>query len=745
MPIRAIATAALGLALCAPLHAITIDGRLDEPQWAGAQRVDDFRVVQPLTLEEPELRTELLVHSDERGLYFGMRMQQPPEVPRTRHRTARDAQARADRVNVIVDFDGRGSTAYEFTVSISGGIQDAIINNQRSFSYDWDGLWFHAVHEGEDYWSVEIHLPWAVAPMGPVVDGKREIGVYASRVVEGQGQRFSWPAYDFDRPTFVADMGRLRVDAWNRASLDLLPYVSYSHDRLGGDHEARAGIDLFWRPSGRHQLSATLFPDFGQVEGDDLVVNFSAIETFFSEKRPFFTENQSLFDLGTSIGGRLVNTRRIGAAPDAGPEGSSEIAGAVKYTGSGGSADWGLFTAVEEDGSEASGRDFLVLRARHRGERLRLGWLGTRVERPTLQRSAEVDAVDLNWFPGRAASVRALLVNSRVDERAPGAAGRRSGWGGWGRVDIAPDPRWAQRFELSAYDRDYNINDAGFMQRNNVRELVSGTNLYRRSYPDDSPLQNSSWYIETIARDNFDGERILAQQYVSRSWRFRSTANAQVYLLARAAAHDDLITRGNGSVLRPPRHEARVSFDSPRIGDWRTYLHLRWLQEGVDGWGRELVVEPTWFARHDLSTGLRLAWLDSDDWLIWRGGDRLASYARTQGSASWNLNWFPADRHEVRWRAQYIGLRADARRSYRVVDRRLQPEALSDADFSLGTLAMQLRYRYEFAPLSELFLVWSRGGAAELEDEQTGFGGLFGQTRVGVVADQVLMKLRYRF
>lgn len=233
MPIRAIATAALGLALCAPLHAITIDGRLDEPQWAGAQRVDDFRVVQPLTLEEPELRTELLVHSDERGLYFGMRMQQPPEVPRTRHRTARDAQARADRVNVIVDFDGRGSTAYEFTVSISGGIQDAIINNQRSFSYDWDGLWFHAVHEGEDYWSVEIHLPWAVAPMGPVVDGKREIGVYASRVVEGQGQRFSWPAYDFDRPTFVADMGRLRVDAWNRASLDLLPYVSYSHDRLG--------------------------------------------------------------------------------------------------------------------------------------------------------------------------------------------------------------------------------------------------------------------------------------------------------------------------------------------------------------------------------------------------------------------------------------------------------------------------------------------------------------------------------
>ena len=162
--------------LALPLHAIELDGRLDEPEWAGAQRVGELMTISPLTRETPPFATEVRVHSDERGLFFGLRVQQPKGEPRTRHRTARDAQARADRINLMLDLDGGGVTGYEFTVSISGGVQDAIISNQRSFAYDWDGLWHWAVHEDDGFWSVEVYLPWTVAPMGPIVDGKRRIG-----------------------------------------------------------------------------------------------------------------------------------------------------------------------------------------------------------------------------------------------------------------------------------------------------------------------------------------------------------------------------------------------------------------------------------------------------------------------------------------------------------------------------------------------------------------------------------------
>ena len=81
------------------------------------------------------------------------------------------------------------------------------------------------------------------------------------------------------------------------------------------------------------QLGATVNPDFGQVESDDLVISFDAVETFQSDRRPFFTENQSIFKQTTPDAGRLVHTRRIGAEADDGT-GMADIAAAIKLNGS---------------------------------------------------------------------------------------------------------------------------------------------------------------------------------------------------------------------------------------------------------------------------------------------------------------------------------------------------------------------------------------------------------------------------
>ncbi len=88
-----------------------------------------------------------------------------------------------------------------------------------------------------------------------------------------------------------------------------------------GDSEFDGGADLFWKPNGQFQLSATLNPDFGQVESDQLVVNFGAVETFFSDTRPFFTENQGFFDVpfgSINNNSRLLYTRRVGGNADDG-------------------------------------------------------------------------------------------------------------------------------------------------------------------------------------------------------------------------------------------------------------------------------------------------------------------------------------------------------------------------------------------------------------------------------------------
>ena len=134
--------------------------------------------------------------------------------------------------------------------------------------------------------------------------------------------------------------------------LELLPYVVSSVHRGpavpgdpffdGTDGGARVGLDLSYGLGAAFTLDATINPDFGQVEADPAVINLSAFETFFEERRPFFVEDARVFDFGLSAGGRLLYSRRVGRAPQGGvPSGilfaerptNATILGAAKLTG----------------------------------------------------------------------------------------------------------------------------------------------------------------------------------------------------------------------------------------------------------------------------------------------------------------------------------------------------------------------------------------------------------------------------
>ena len=99
----------------------------------------------------------------------------------------------------------------------------------------------------------------------------------------------------------MEDWHPIEVKQVKASTLDWFPYASYNHNLRSSDNTdtsdgTNVGLDFIWRPNSNTQLTGALNPDFGQVESDDLVVNFSAFETFVSEKRAFFTENQGLFN-----------------------------------------------------------------------------------------------------------------------------------------------------------------------------------------------------------------------------------------------------------------------------------------------------------------------------------------------------------------------------------------------------------------------------------------------------------------
>jgi hypothetical protein len=732
-------TAVLGLLLgcCLPAAAVTIDGSIDAAEWADAQVFDQFAVTQPLTLEQPQLRNRAWVQARPEGLAVAYRAEQPADIERRRPRRSRDASPMAsDLVYVMVDFDGTGERAYEFTVSLSGTQRDGTISDETRFSYDWDGRWDSAVAETENDFSVEWLLPWSLVPMRQVSGDRRTIGIHFGRYVEALAQRHAYPGISFQQPRYVSLFAQVEVANFSQSLLQIIPYASATHDLAGDRGEFRSGVDLQWKPSGRLQLAAALNPDFGQVESDDLVVNFDAIETFFSDKRPFFTENQSLFDRATPQGGQLVYTRRVGGSSDDGSGRAADIDLALKLSGSSAGFDYGAFVAEEAD---AAGRRFIALRNLYPGERLTFGQFILDSERPALDRHARVHAVDGRWRQSQAFAVEGALLHSEIEQGDRG----QQGAGGWLTLEYAPSEALTAEATLTHLGGELELNDLGFLPRNN---LLQGYASFTRRYTGFSTADARAavaWNLNGSVRYNDSGERLPGFLYLSRSAEWRSGGTSYTELGYDSSGIDDLIARGNGAVRLGARSSLWHYYQSPQLGRFKYQLGGWTFQEGVAG--------RAW----QLETQLRLQWTPtlasqfewyprvSDDWLIWREGSQLSSYDRRQDYLSLNLDWLPADRHELRLKAQWIVIDARDPRPWQIgAAGRLLPDDRAEAAFSLRSFGLQLRYRLELAPQRELYLVYGRGGFA-IDEHRRDTLDLIRSASELRDADQFLVKLRW--
>jgi len=159
-------------------------------------------------------------------------------------------------------------------------------------------------------------------------------------------------------------------------------------------------------------------------------------------------------------------------------------------------------------------------------------------------------------------------------------------------------------------------------------------------------------------------------------------------------------------------------------------------------------VKPTYFFSPDLNLAVEADYIDSPDWLVYRYDTQaLGRFARRQLVSSIKLNWYMSARQEFLINLQWLGTRARARSAYRLGEGSgIVPDAsVPLRDFSVSSLGFQVRYRFALAPLSDLFLVYSRGGADSRGDEDHGFGQQFRSTLSQRTGDQFFAKIAYRF
>jgi len=325
-----------------------VDGRLTETVWRSAPAVTNLTQREPNEGAPAIENTEVRFAYDDDALYIGARMfSADPNAIRALV-TRRDREGSSEQIVISLDTYHDRRTAYTFSVTPAGVRIDYYhaTDSEGDRDSDWNPVWEAATDIDSLGWSAELRIPFNQLRFSRAET--QEWGVNVVRRVPERNEQSYWALVRRTEVGWASRMGVLTGISGIRPArrVELLPYVA-ADSRMAPvtdsadpfqhayANAARAGADLKVGLGPNLTLDVALNPDFGQVEGDPAVVNLTAYEIFFDERRPFFLEGSDLLNQRG-----LFYSRRIGAAPPGSANAdyverlaSSTILGAAKLTG----------------------------------------------------------------------------------------------------------------------------------------------------------------------------------------------------------------------------------------------------------------------------------------------------------------------------------------------------------------------------------------------------------------------------
>ena len=305
---------------------IVIDGEIDEA-WALADSSDDFHQQSPYHGQPPTHRTVIRILTNSESLYCLVLCYDHPE--HIEQFPSLHDELEGDAVSLMLDSFGDRKTAYKFAVSAAGALADCrLLDDARNRDYSWDGVWFAAAKTHPWGYAVEMEIPYRTIKY----DGAMASwGLDVDRWVSDTKENLYWCPYEENEGQRVSRFGQLQFEEFRPSAtalnLEVYPVgiARSTYDGAGGyETDPDIGLDVFYNPSPGLTFLLTANPDFAQIEADPFSFNISRYESYFDERRPFFTEGKEVF----MASGRQSNTgfyrplelfysRRIGKAlPD---------------------------------------------------------------------------------------------------------------------------------------------------------------------------------------------------------------------------------------------------------------------------------------------------------------------------------------------------------------------------------------------------------------------------------------------
>ena len=740
---------------------IIIDGKLDEVEWNQAKQITTFYEVFPYTLDAVEdIKTVILIQESEEGIFIGFKNYQSNESMRSQSHQRDNERSIADKNGVTIDFDADKLSGYQFFVSSSGSIGDATYRNENERSYDWDADWLSAATTEEGVWYSEMFIPWKVAPMKSQSGDKRKVRMAFYRMLAGPQRVIATIKGSSYENLYLSVFNDYEFTNYQSSSIDFFPYLTINENRIEAEVDNKVGAEVFWKIDSSKQLNAAFNPDFGQVESDDVVVNFSATETFYSDKRPFFSENHSLFNVTAWRFLYVINTRRIGGEPDYdcskfdeiqedncinNKVGANDIDYAVRYSQQGESLDFGFLGASEADENFSRGKDFYSVRLRTKVDDLTIGYLGTHVHRPVIDRTAQVNSMDFDYRPSSVLRLNGLLVHSKVEDK--------NGYGFDFGLGYDPDKTRRFGFGLYYFDENLDVNDMGYLARNDWLMFGGRYQIRQTDFSADSLLRSRQyefgWSLKSDS--SFNKEPSAIRFSIDNS--FKNSSEFKFGTFYRLKGRDNKITRNSSLapfINMPKGYGFEMDFNGPRENFLRYSVDAKRQKgdsySGELGWTSSYRGSVSISPIETLTAKLSYRHTKETNWLNWVNDNLLATYDRKQRRTTASVQWVEGTKHELRVKAQMLAFTARNPKAY-LGDTygNLNPYQFSLPPITVSQLAFQVRYRYEIKPLAYLYVVYTKGGRVSMNDEEDSLNELYKRPWNDPQSDNFTIKVRYRF
>ena len=660
-----------------------IDGRLTDAVWAEGTVLSDFTQQLPRTGYPATFRTRVRILYDADNLYIGAENLDPEPRRAITAGLERDfPSGDSDIFGVILDTFLDRRNAFLFLVNPHGAIRDEqVFNDSRTVVEAWEGIVSVRTSMTDSSWIAELAIPLRTLRF----DGAKPVqdwGANFIRRVRRVNETSYWAPlerqYRGHRMSKAGTLTGLEGLTQGR-NLQLKPYV------VGGDsrgtqvpaaalgRSADAGVDLKYGVTPAMTLDLTLNTDFSQVEVDQEQVNLTRFSLFFPERREFFIENAGSFQFGDveernyrmGAGPRdftLFNSRQIGLTPDGRP---IPIAGGARLSGRAGAWELGALDMQTQRSPSGSAENFGVLRAK------RNLWGNSDIGALVQRRGATDGSGDENVSYGVDANLRPgsnLVVNAyAAASAAPGDS----------------SDGWAARTSVSYRDAYWNtsvmakaVSDAfdpgiGFVRRRGMQQGYATLGVHAR--PALRGIQEIAPYVEFDHITDLRGEMDTRTVQAGVNVQFRPDGNLELEVRDQFDRLDAPFTPFSGRTIPVGAYgwrEASVKWVSSKARPfyWQADLVTGGFYDGTrDSYGATL----TWRARYDV----------------------LVEATYTRNDVTLASGPFAADIGRLRFRYAW--------------STRLFGSAFVQYNAQSNTVVTNARLNYRYAPLSDIFLVYT--------------------------------------